>query len=532
MGIFHLSSVPWNFKVGIEGLWSWDGFLILSSLVLCYAVTLGTYRLWFHRLAGFPGPWYIAISYWPEFYYDVILGGQYFKVIDELHAQYGPVVRVNPNEVHFDDAEFIDTLFPLSGRKTDKPISTGKRTGTPESLVTTVSHDAHRRRRNAVNVFFSNNSIRRLEPIIQERLSKLLERISDPDVKEKPIEMHPLFRACTNDVITTYAFGHSLGLLESPDLGKAYYRSSDVFFRLSHLFGHFHFLADLMQLIPLKLVPFLDPRMKELVEKQIYWINKVREIRGDAPTIQDASIAKTKNTIFEGIVRAGLPGEDLTDKRLAAEAQLIIFAGEGTTAYTLMAATYELLANPSTLERLREELVAAIPDNTSLPTFAQVEGLPYLNAVIQETVRLHPGVMARQARISPDVPVVYKDKYVVPPGTLFSMSPLTTHLTAKEFGPDNYAFRPQRWIDDPSIGRAFLGFARGSRNCVGMNMARKEMTLVLATLFRRYELYRGQEGPTMELFDTERKRDVDPNFDYIIPVPAKGSCGLRVVFRH
>lgn len=127
---------------------------------------------------------------------------------------------------------------------------------------------------------------------------------------------------------------------------------------------------------------------------------------------------------------------------------------------------YELLANPLELAKLQRELARAVPDRDAMPTFAQVEALPYLNAVIQETVRLHPGVMARQARISPDVAITYRGKYNIPPGTIFSMSPLTTHMNADVFE-DSYVFQPQRWIDDPKIGRAFLGFARGSRNCVG-----------------------------------------------------------------
>jgi cytochrome P450 len=127
---------------------------------------------------------------------------------------------------------------------------------------------------------------------------------------------------------------------------------------------------------------------------------------------------------------------------------------------------YELLANPPVLEKLQRELAEAIPDRGTMPSFVQVESLPYLNAVIQETVRLHPGVMARQARISPDLAITYKGKYTLPPGTIFSMSPLTTHMNADVFQ-DPHVFRPERWIDNPRIGRAFLGFARGSRNCVG-----------------------------------------------------------------
>lgn len=65
-----------------------------------------------------------------------------------------------------------------------------------------------------------------------------------------------------------------------------------------------------------------------------------------------------------------------------------------------------------------------------------------------------------------------------------------------------------------------------------MTLARREMALILASFFLKYELYDGQKGGhTMELYDTERARDIDANSDFIIPVAAKGSHGLRVMFR-
>jgi hypothetical protein len=65
-----------------------------------------------------------------------------------------------------------------------------------------------------------------------------------------------------------------------------------------------------------------------------------------------------------------------------------------------------------------------------------------------------------------------------------------------------------------------------------MALARREMAMSLASIFTKYDLYRGQPGPTLELYDTERERDIDAHADYIIPVPAKGSKGVQVKVRN
>lgn len=56
--------------------------------------------------------------------------------------------------------------------------------------------------------------------------------------------------------------------------------------------------------------------------------------------------------------------------------------------------------------------------------------------------------------------------------------------------------------------------------------------MVLATIISRYDVYEGQEGRTLELYDTVRERDIVANSEMIIPMPAKGSHGLRVRVRH
>lgn len=55
--------------------------------------------------------------------------------------------------------------------------------------------------------------------------------------------------------------------------------------------------------------------------------------------------------------------------------------------------------------------------------------------------------------------------------------------------------------------------------------------MVLATVLNRYDVYQGQEGLTLEVYETVRDRDIRANSEMIIPMPAKGSHGLRVKVR-
>ena len=140
-------------------------------------------------------------------------------------------------------------------------------------------------------------------------------------------------------------------------------------------------------------------------------------------------------------------------------------------AFTLTSALYELLANPPILKKLKDELLGAVSNPGDIPPFSELDGLPYFDAVINEVIRLHPGVMNRQYRTSPEVPIVYTDKkrgaeYVLPPNTVYCMSPLAIHMNPDVFE-NPYKFEPQRWIDNPKLARAFMGFSKGTRGCVG-----------------------------------------------------------------
>lgn len=127
-------------------------------------------------------------------------------------------------------------------------------------------------------------------------------------------------------------------------------------------------------------------------------------------------------TIFHGLLNnPNLPESEKITDRLLDEARVLVGAGTDTTANTLAVLTYHILANPHITKRLKAELAEAMPDTETMPESAQLEALPYLTAVIQEGIRLHPGASIRQERLAPDEDLLYEDaksgkKYVITKG--------------------------------------------------------------------------------------------------------------------
>jgi cytochrome P450 len=83
------------------------------------------------------------------------------------------------------------------------------------------------------------------------------------------------------------------------------------------------------------------------------------------------------------------------------EAQALLFAGSDTVGATLMVGTFHLLREPAVLARLRDELLAAWPALDEPPKLAQLEQLPYLQAVIKEALRMSHGVVSGLLRVVP-----------------------------------------------------------------------------------------------------------------------------------
>ena len=215
-----------------------------------------------------------------------------------------------------------------------------------------------------------------------------------------------------------------------------------------------------------------------------------------------------------------LPPAQKEPARLTDEASILVVAAAETPAKVLAIIHYHLLAQPRWGDMVRKELKMIMPDPKVLPSVNELEKLPILNACIQEGLRLHNGVSTRSQRISHQ-DVQYKD-WIIPAGTPISSIMVFIHYHPDIF-PEPRAFRPERWIKAKADGTAshlrrhFHPYSKGTRSCLGYNLGNAEMYLILAALFRRFN---------MELFETDIT-DVDLERDWFIPQPKWNSRGVR-----
>lgn len=195
-----------------------------------------------------------------------------------------------------------------------------------------------------------------------------------------------------------------------------------------------------------------------------------------------------------------LPAPEKTLLRLEQEGALLVLAGTESPAKSLNMLFYHLLANPQIMKKLREELsTVAHP-----APWAQLERLPYLTAVIEEAHRLSFGVTARTARIARET-LTYTPtphaaattspsstggkSYKIPAGTPMSTTTLAAHTSSSVF-PDPFVFNPDRWLGEEGrrLQRYQMAFGKGSRRCLGIELARAEMCLVTAALVRGFDM--------------------------------------------
>ncbi|MBR8830824.1 MAG: putative cytochrome P450 137 [Chroococcopsis gigantea SAG 12.99] len=213
-------------------------------------------------------------------------------------------------------------------------------------------------------------------------------------------------------------------------------------------------------------------RSRKIVDDIIY-----REIAA-----RRANPDNTSTDILSLLVSATDPeGNPLTDKELRDELMTLLFAGHETTATAMSWALYWTHRYPEVKEKIRAELESS-GDN---PTPLEITRLPYLSAVCQETLRIHPVAMLTFPRVVMEP--VNLGGYDLSPGTAVMGSIYLTHHDEKIYSQHDQ-FQPERFLNKQYSAYEFIPFGGGSRRCIGEALAWYELKLVLAYVVSNYEL--------------------------------------------
>ncbi|KAI4149613.1 MAG: hypothetical protein L6R39_002454 [Caloplaca ligustica] len=390
------------------------------------------------------------------------------------------------------------------------------------SAFDTLDHDKHRQRREPWNPYFSKQSVARLQPLlIQTVVDKLCIRLAEHQAAGKPVVMTYAFACVATDVISEYSFPQGYNLLDKPEFDSQHYKAWMALTKMGHILKHFGWLYPLLSSMPMWLTKIISPEMYLMLRLQDDLLQQSVAIakRRGSPDYKEFN---SRPSMMQAFMESNLPESEKSPERIKAEAQTAIGGGTLTSTHALKTATYYILANPDIHTRLLEELENSIPDPDNPPNLRQLEQMPYLVAVLHETLRMFHGTSHRLQRIFPSRTVQYK-QHVIPPGNVISMTPMHIDENPNIF-PDPYTFDPSRWLGANPPLKYLITFGRGSRACVGMELAKAEILTTLANMFRRF-------GRKMELWNTDRKRDIDVVYDVFNPMPSKESNGLMVMFK-
>ena len=203
-------------------------------------------------------------------------------------------------------------------------------------------------------------------------------------------------------------------------------------------------------------------------------------------------------------------GQSISREHIHAELMTFLFAGHETTALTLTWAIYHLHRGRQHLVRLREEL-DALPDLQP----STLAAAPYLKAVVQETLRIHPIVTETLRKLK--TPMVLGE-FTIPAGMAVAPATVLAHHNPQTYS-DPDAFLPERFLGRSYSPFEYMPFGGGHRRCIGAAFASYEMAIVLGTLLKRFE-FELQES--QEVVPKRRSVTKGPSSD--IPVIVRTRC--------
>ncbi|KAF9116762.1 hypothetical protein BGX27_011076 [Mortierella sp. AM989] len=313
------------------------------------------------------------------------------------------------------------------------------------------------------------------------------------------IDLEPSFYCLTLDSIGQFALGRGFDAIKRP---------------IGPDFENYKIIVDSLKVTLLSMLPFSNwiptktnrqawsavrdfrESMANIVQEQKQVLIKEVKANGGKFSEEEGASSQKKDMLTMLLVDQ-LTGEGGSDLQIQHDVFTAIFAGHETTSAALSWTFYQLACHPKIQVRLREETRLLFRDTNGIPSYDELNALPYLNAVIRESLRIwSPVPLNLRVSVEDDcLPRSYGlEPLFVPAGTNLQIPMFILQRDPKIWGPDSLKFNPDRWISGapcppymPPHGLCYFPFYHGKRGCIGNKIATLEMKVHIANLINSFE---------------------------------------------
>ncbi|KAF4589674.1 cytochrome P450 [Ophiocordyceps camponoti-floridani] len=462
------------------------------GLVLPWSIAFVVYRLAFHPLRKYPGPFWAKFT---DSHSGLHAIGKRPHLDTYVNLRRYGVYRPAPNRLVFNSLTAVRDIYHNPNVTKARAYRHSRWLDRP-NLFDTPDKDEHRRKRRVIGQVVSDRSLRVFEPIMSAQIDIFLSRLQVAARDGEVVNVTELCRRLAVDVVGHLAFGYPL---------RTQTETTNRF--IPEAMGKAIYMTNLYYTWPA--LGIVQPLLRWLARKKVFTFQQaVRKM-----ILARMAEPREAKPDFYGLASGELNamGDQLDDSELWNEALFFVTAG-GTTVSTAMCGLFfNLSQHPDIYARVAAEVRSAFSSGREIHNGPRLAGCRYLRAVIDESLRLSPPSLSplwREPDASSTEPWVV-DGHVIPPGTEAAVH-LYSILHHPEYFPDPFAFKPERWLEEDEGGaagteaqearatarRAQVSFGMGERSCAGKAMAYMETSVTMARTLWYFDFHRapGEAG--------------------------------------
>ncbi|KAL2157081.1 hypothetical protein VTH06DRAFT_7037 [Thermothelomyces fergusii] len=481
---------------------------LLTTLVFGPALAI---FLWFcvayhtSPLKQYPGPF---LAGWTNLWRVwQVYSGEYAPRIKKLHEKYGPVVRIGPNLLDLDIPDLFRVIYGTDGKwiksdfyKNNSMIHNGKITYHMFSEIDPAKHALIKR---PIARYYSVSAVQATEHLMDSVLREFLDTLQNRYVEvEKTCKFGDWLNYYAWDFLGMVTFSSKFGYMEHGCDFDGSLAIADKMITYFTYCGQMPWTDYLLDKNPICRIgpPNIEHVTRIAVEKL------TSRLKGE-----DDNFREDKPDYLQYFIESKSTHPDLVDDTgVIGYLLLNLLAGADTTAIAMRALFYFVLKDPRVFDRLQAEVRASFAPFEPA-AYAKARALPYLEAVVKETLRYHPPLSMAMERIVPAEGLQLPDGSVVPAGQTVGMNPYVLGRNRVVFGDDADRFHPDRWLrgDDEAEdvykgrmqrwGQSLIAFGGGSRICVGRHIGTMEIYKVVATLLATFDIALEDPDARMQL---------------------------------